>query len=579
MKNIIKQFNVGLALITFSFFFLVAACSNDDEQVEPTVKIPDTVLSSGMTFAKAGGTQTLSVLSNVPLEVTSDKEWCAVTHKGTTAKGTYTYQVAMEANPDTDSRTAAISVVANGEVVGTVTVTQTAADGLLIEDALPITVTGEGGNITVHLKANGNYVIDIKDAWIKQSVQSRAMTDKTETFAISANYGEERTGTISFTLGTVTEEVTVKQAAGSLPDIGMESDAKTLASKMYAGINIGNTLEVPNGQNWGNNATVSEAYIKGLKTLGFNAVRIPCAWSSHADATTYEIDAEWLNKVADAVNLCLINDMYAIVNIHWDGGWLEDNIISGYSEAINTKQKTLWTQIATKFKDYDEHLLFAGCNEPGMNETSSNDALMTVTAKQTIMKYEQTFVDAVRATGGNNATRCLIVQIPATRISAGLSDFSMPTDVVSGRLMVEAHFYDPYQFCLMEEDANWGKVFWYWGTANHVNGSEHNATSGSEENYVQEQFQKMKETFVDAGYPVIIGEYSAMKRTVSENQEKHNASRAYWNEVVTREAKSHGIVPFYWETNGDINRSTGEAKEKYAIDGIMKGAAAGNYPY
>lgn len=497
MKNIIKQFNACLALITFSLFFLVAACSNDDEQVEPEVKIPDTVPSAGLAFEQTGGAQTLTVQANMPLEVTSDKEWCVVTHKNVPTYGAYAYQVIIEvsadANPDTAERTAVISVGANGKVTNSLNVTQ--------------------------------------------------------------------------------------EAVIVLPDVGMKSDAKTLASKMYAGVNIGNTLEVPNGQNWGNNATVSKAYIKGLKTLGFNAVRIPCAWDSHADETTYQIDAEWMDKVADAVDLCLVNDMYAIINIHWDGGWLEDHILGGYSEAINTKQRTLWTQIATKFKNYDEHLLFAGCNEPGMNETASNNALMTAAAKQTIMKYEQTFVDAVRATGGNNATRCLIVQIPATRISAGLSDYSMPTDEVSGRLMVEAHFYDPYQFCLMEEDADWSKVFWYWGEANHVDGSEHNATSSSEENYVKEQFRKLKEKFVDAGYPVIIGEYSAMKRSVGENQEKHNASRAYWNEVITREAKNHGIVPFYWETNGDINRSTGEAKEKYAIDGIMKGAADGNYPY
>ena len=96
---------------------------------------------------------------------------------------------------------------------------------------------------------------------------------------------------------------------------------------------------------------------------------------------------------------------------------------------------------------------------------------------------------------------------------------------------------------------------------------------------MKEQFQLLKIHFVDKGYPVIIGEYSAMKRTVAENQEKHNQSRAYWNEIITREAKNHGIVPFYWETNGDINRSTGKAREVYAIDGIMKGAVAGTYPY
>ena len=579
MKNIIKPFNACLALIAFSFFFLMAACSNDDEQVEPVVKIPDTVLSSGLTFAQSGGTRTLSILANVSLEVTSDKEWCVVTHKVTTANGTNTYEVKMDTNPDAEDRTATITVVANSQKIGTVAVTQTAADGLIVTEAdLEQTINAASASVTVHLTVNGEYTIDIDGAWISRMTDTRAMTDKTETFVAGANYGAERTGTISFTLGTVTEKVTVHQAAGSLPDAGMESDAKALAAKMYAGINIGNTLEVPKGENWGNNATVSEAYIKGLKTLGFNAVRIPCAWSSHADAATYNIEAEWLDKVADAVNLCVANDMYAIVNCHWDGGWLEDHILDGYSEAINAKQKALWTQIAAKFNDYDEHLLFAGCNEPGMNETSSSESLMTTTAKQTITRYEQTFVDAVRATGGNNATRCLIVQAPGTRISAAQNDYSMPTDVVPNRLMVEVHFYDPYNFCLMTEDASWGSVFWYWGEANHVSGSAHNPTWG-EESHVKEQFQQMQTNFVNKGYPVIVGEYSAMKRTVNENQDKHNQSRAYWNEVITREAKNHGIVPFYWETNGDINRSTGAAKEAYAIEGIMRGAGAGAYPY
>lgn len=505
MKNIIKQFNACLAFMAFSFFLLVAACSSDDEQVEPVVKIPDTVLNSGMTFAGTEGVQTLSIQTNVALEVTSDKEWCTVTYKNTTAHGTASYEVKLDANPDATERTASITVQVNDTKIGTINVVQEVATSEPDPDPEP--------------------------------------------------------------------------EPGPLPDIGMNSDAKTLAAKMYAGINIGNTLEVPKGQDWGNNATVSSAYIKGLKKLGFNAVRIPCAWSSHADASTYQIDAEWLDKVAEAVNLCAVNDMYAIVNIHWDGGWLEDNILAGYSEAINTKQKTLWTQIATKFKDYDEHLLFAGCNEPGMNETSGGK--FKAASVQTIMRYEQTFVDAVRATGGNNATRCLIVQGPATRISDTCSDeygYSMPTDNVANRLMLEVHFYDPYNFCLMEKDEGWGNTFWYWGEPNHVSGSEHNPTWG-EEAYVKEQFQLVKTHFVDKGYPVIIGEYSAMKRTVSESQEKHNQSRAYWNEVITREAKNHGIVPFYWETNGDINRSTGEAREAYAIDGIMKGAAAGKYPY
>ena len=157
--------------------------------------------------------------------------------------------------------------------------------------------------------------------------------------------------------------------------------------------------------------------------------------------------------------------------------------------------------------------------------------------------------------------------------------------------MVEVHFYDPYQFTMMNHDETWSNVFLYWGKDNHVSGSIHNATA-NEEDYVKQQFQKMKKAYADKGIPVIVGEYSAMKRTKEDkiegtaepaypdiDQEMHNKSRAYWNEVVTREAKNHGCVPFYWETGGDMNRGTGTAKEAYAIEGIMKGAAAGQYPY
>ena len=333
---------------------------------------------------------------------------------------------------------------------------------------------------------------------------------------------------------------------------------------------------------------MSEAYIKGLKALGFNAVRIPCAWDYYiVNPSTYEIDAAWLDRVSEVVGYCVANDMYAIVNIHWDGGWLEESITHGYSSEVDAKQKAIWTQIANKLNAYDEHLLFAGCNEPGQQDQGNAGT----SAIDVILKYEQTFIDAVRATGGNNASRCLIVQGPYTNIDKTVNDYTMPKDEVPDRLMVEVHFYDPYQFTMMNHDETWSNVFLYWGKDNHVSGSIHNAT-GYEEDYVKQQFQKMKTAYADKGIPVIVGEYSAMKRAKEDkiegtselaypdiDQEMHNKSRSYWNEVVTREAKNHGCVPFYWETGGDMNRGTGTAKEAYAIEGIMKGAAAGQYPY
>ena len=205
----------------------------------------------------------------------------------------------------------------------------------------------------------------------------------------------------------------------------------------------------------------------------------------------------------------------------------------------------------------------------------------TTAGVEAIMKYQQAMLDVVRATGGNNATRVLVMQVPQTNIDLGCSgDFHMPTDVVADRLMVEAHFYDPYQFNMMQTDANWGKVWWYWGEANLVAGSDRNATHTAED--VRTQMQKLKSKFVDAGYPAIIGEYCVCEDRSSQSgidKAKHQASLHDWNLVVTREAKNAGCVPFFWETGGDINRLDGSVRRTYQLDGLFKGAAEGNYPF
>lgn len=577
MKNTIEKFKTCLVLFALSLSSFVAACSDNEEAAAPEIIIPEAILTNGITFSKTGGTNTLNIKSNVAVDVTSSApDWCKVTAETSASSTIFKYTIAAEANTLTDNRDAVITVMGGGTKVGEFTVRQTAADGLIVDPAFTsFNVPAAGGTISVKLTTNGDVQVAPGVSWITVA-NTRAMAEKTFTFTVSPNYLEERNGGITFTLGDLTETVTVRQAAGE--GGVMVSDAITLAGKMYAGINIGNTLEAPGGETAWSNPRVNQTYISSLKALGFNAVRIPCAWSSHLiNETTYEIDPAWLDRVSEVVGYCVSNDMYAIVNIHWDGGWLEDAILGGYSEAIDTKQRVLWTQIAEKLNGYDERLLFAGCNEPGMNETSLGTAF-DATSVATIMRYEQTFVDAVRSTGGNNASRCLIVQAPATRIDDCFQYFSMPQDNVANRLMLEIHFYAPYNFCLMENDADWGNTAWYWGEANHVSGSAHNAQWG-EEAYVAEELAKMKTGFVDKGIPVIIGEYSAMKRTINENQEAHDRSRGYWSEVVTREAKNNGIVPFHWETGGVINRTTGAVTDHYVIDGIMKGAAEGRYPY
>lgn len=408
-------------------------------------------------------------------------------------------------------------------------------------------------------------------------------------FSVEANPTEnERTTAFMLTADNGGKEITVKQAAGEIqtpeepvvpgePQMG--STAMEIAARMYAGINIGNTMETPDREGAWNCPVVNRDYIKGLKALGFNAVRVPCAWDSHvSNAANNIINEAWLDRVSEVVGWIVAEDMYAVLNIHWDGGWLENSCANGYDEKINQKQHDYWTQIANKLNKYDEHLLLAAMNEPNVGDGSSKKKASI----EAIMKYQQTMLDAVRATGSNNASRVLVMQGPNTDIDVTLEgQYDLPKDVIADRLMIETHFYGPYQFNMMEKDESWGKTFWYWGKENHVSGSDRNSTWG-EEDYVADQFQKMKKRFIDKGIPGITGEYAVCcnrENTAGIDKDKWRASVRLWNKVVTRESKKAGMVPFFWETGGDINRTTGNKLSNLQLDGVFEGAAEGKYPF
>ncbi len=565
MKELVEKMNIYLLL---ALFVCMTACSGEDEPVTPEI-IP---ARSEMIFSKTGGSEILSVKSNVTLEVKSNEEsWCRVAPASSSSESVYRFTVTVDANPNTSDRSTTLTVK-GGNVIQTVDVIQTAADGLVVTPTAFTNISAEGAQIEVRLTANGSVTITCNDDWITEATTRAAMTEQTRLFSVAANYGGARTGTITFTLGALSENVTVTQLAVSMPNTGMESDALELAAKMYAGWNIGNTLEAIGGETaWGNPKLTAD-YIQHIKQLGFNAIRIPCAWDQYIeDAESYKIRESWLDRVNEVVGYCVANDMYAIVNIHWDGGWLENNCTPDKQEENNRKQHALWTQIANRLNHYDEHLLFAGTNEPNVDTAQ----------KMVVLKsYLQTFIDAVRATGGNNAVRNLIVQGPNTDIDMTHNLFGdMPSDVIPNRLMAEVHYYNPWSFCGMTQDESWGRMAYFWGPFK-VSGSDRNATSGDEAE-MKSLFGKMKTQFVDKGIPVILGEYGAItiRTGLGANQEAHDKSRNIYDETVTREAKNHGLVPFYWETGRVVNRQTGEIKDHYAMDGILKGAEAGEYPF
>ena len=361
-------------------------------------------------------------------------------------------------------------------------------------------------------------------------------------------------------------------AGGFLMSVSAKSKLPTaqhIATKMGVGWNLGNTLEAICGENaWGAGHT-SQQLIDSVKAAGFNTVRIPVSWFCHSDTVTSVIDKEWIARVKEVADYCIKDDMYVILNMHWDKGWLENRVNKANQGIVNKRQRAYWTQIANYFKAYDEHLLFAGTNEPNAHDSIQMSVLMT---------YHQTFVDAVRATGDNNSSRTLIIQGPATDVEDTYKLMkTMPKDKIADRLMAEVHYYTPYQFCLMENDADWGKKFYYWGKDNHSATEITRNASWGEENDVDKNFGKMKAQFVDKGIPVIIGEFGAGKRKLSQpsDQALNNASVESYYRNVVKSAVSKGLIPICWDVPGWLfNRSTGAILDQGIIKAIKQGDKA-----
>jgi endoglucanase len=353
---------------------------------------------------------------------------------------------------------------------------------------------------------------------------------------------------------------------------GMDDDAVAMAAGMGLGWNLGNTLEPPDGEGTWNNPRVTHELIKTVAEAGFSTIRIPCAWDSHIiNRTTYEIDPAWLNRVAEVVGWCLDEGLYVMLNTHWDGGWLEENPYYAKQEAVNTQLAALWKQIATKMRDFDQRLLFAGTNE--VHHGYDAPKAENIAVQQS---FNQTFVDAVRGTGGRNVYRNLVVQAYNTNIDYAVQYFTLPRDAATGRLMLEVHNYDPWEFTIMGSDDPGVKLVWGNRPEAPVQGDDPRKPSWGDEDFADAHLAKMKTNFVDKGIPVIVGEYGGTFRTgLGDNQADHDASNVYYMGYMTRAMVANGLVPVYWDNgavsggSGLFDRRTYETVHRDVLDAII----------
>ena len=567
---------LSLLLMTFTMLAF-SACTKDEDK--PSVNTTFTLSKAELQFAKSGGEALFYVRGAATPSISSSESWLKITPQPSTSKTVYKYQFATEANTAFNDRTAKVSISVGGETK-TVTVTQLSTEGLVIKSAKTLNVGADGGDIEVTLQANAPYTVTLGAEWISETKGSRAdMKAYLHRFHVSKNVGTARTSTVSFTLSkgdvSLTEAVTIAQSAGKAGNMSLS--AMELAALMYPGWNLGNTLEAGDLANnftnkgglaaetaWQSTKT-SQKIIDEVKAQGFKSVRLPIAWvMGHlTDKARMTIDEQWLNRVKEIVNYCVADGLYVIINDHWDGGWLE---VDGFSSsrdhfqavdeatitAKTVQLKKLWTNIALAFKDYDEHVLFAGLNEPFQEYKLFHGHHQALTL--ILQRYNQAFVDAVRATGGNNASRVLVVQGPSTDINFTCSYLQMPNDTKTDRLMVEVHYYDPWNFTSGATDT--------W----------------TDTNSVKVQFDKLKTTFMDKKIPVIIGECGA---NWQKDDATFNATLKHWYKTVFQYAGERGIVPFAWDINvcsfpkmTIINRATQTVWGTPAMQGIKEGVAA-----
>jgi endoglucanase len=333
--------------------------------------------------------------------------------------------------------------------------------------------------------------------------------------------------------------------------------------KIFSGWNLGNTLDSYSGGAgsetiWGNPA-INQEIMNGVKAAGFDIIRIPVTWIGHFGMPPdYRIISARLLRVAEVVEMAHNAGLKVIINIHHDGstpqegkenGWLsiaKASKDSGEYASITHQFARVWDQIAAYFKNYGDWLMFESMNEihDGGWGWGYNFRIFPMFQTDIINKWNQIFTDRVRAAGGNNIDRYLVIPAYCTIPAQTLADtFILPNDITPNKQIVTFHYYDPHEFSINGRRSAWG--------------------SAADKQKIDDDFAPFQKRFIENNIPVIIGETGAVlqlnpnDRTV-EAQARQSRSDYISHVFVT--AKKYGLVPIYWD-----NGATSGNGEKFGL--------------
>ena len=356
-----------------------------------------------------------------------------------------------------------------------------------------------------------------------------------------------------------------------------ETEAFQFTRGMKAGWNLGNTFDAVDCA-WLSDGLLYEMAWSGamtqprlfdaLKEAGFGAVRIPVSWHNHVSGETFTIDPAWLARVKEVVDDALKSGLSVIVNIHHDVDTAYLYPDDAHLDNSKRYVTAIWGQLAEAFRDYGDALIFESMNEPRLKGTEIEWWLnpkdkKSAEAVRCINALNQAFVDTVRASGGNNATRYLLVPGYGASADGALHQaFELPADSAADRLIVSVHAYTPYAFALQDGAQPGSK-------------STFDAGNAKDRAEIDSLMRKLYDRFIANGVPVVIGEYGA--RDKGGNLQARAAFTAYY----VAAASAHGIPCFYWDNHafagtgelfGLLNRTTFTFAYPEILESIMANA-------
>lgn len=415
--------------------------------------------------------------------------------------------------------------------------------------------SSEKGTTSQETLESEDSTIATEDAGSQSPDKPEDSSDTTEDINVIDN------GTVSNYGYTIPE---LNFATKNIPD----TEAMRFAQDMNIGWNLGNTFDSSVDQPWFEGELEYESawcgvkttpeMIKAVKDAGFDTIRIPVSWHNHVSYDgNYYISEEWMTRVKEVVDYAISLDMYVILNTHHDiySGSEEGSLgqcfiypSEEYYEESTLYLTAVWTQISNTFKDYDEHLIFESMNEPRLTGTDYEWWLDPTSSEceeavECINGLNQTFVDVVRSSGGNNANRYLLIPGYCSSFDGAThSSFTLPVDTVEDRLMVVVHAYTPYNFALQSPTEGGSKNTF------DVN----NSSDTQEIDYIM---NTLYERYISKGIPVIIDEFGARNKP-TDNSNENTQARINFTAYYVAKARANGITCCWWDNNSF--NSTGE---------------------